>query len=277
MFQLPSYFNELQLIMSPEQTSYLARMEESFYQIGFDEHVDEIINLFYDQTNIEVAVLCDSIFSTYRIAVNRVCSEQGVELSDPWETPINVLADISYSLMLLGTQPLDVILEGFMPVDGDENIEYFCDVLGYVMERSAAEVMTYINSVNSGVIDILQRQEVDQVEALRPHPTEVVVRFKKFYAEGSVKDSFVVEYVRQTNNLGYDVNSVYEVLFDLFDEKSKDIQSFVDELILLIAGSSSFIAEEISNFISEVIETTYDNIHDIQTAYKYVNRRPLYG
>ena len=277
MFELPSYFNAFKRIMGPEMSSLLVRLENAFAAINYDTHMEELEMLFMEETSFGAAETAASVYSIYRVAIDRVCSEQGIQLTDPYYHPLLKLVDIVHAISLLGTQPLSELLEGYEPMEDVEDIEYVCDVIGFLLECPHAEIMLYIGEVNSGVVEILHREEQDEIVILRPKPTEVLERLKKVRAESPVRNGMVVEYIQQTDNIGYEPKAIYDTLFDQFDEIKGDVSRYIEELRILVAGSRLFYQEAIDEFVSDCIESTYESIADIQAAYTQLNRSPIYG
>ena len=278
MIELPSYFTQYQTMFTEEMLTTLGKLEDAFAWINYEDHADEIAQIFMEPEDMPVSDVKLSIFSIYRTAIDRVLNQMGITLTNPWDHPLHVLTDIVFAATLLSTNPIEDILDGFSPVEEDDDTAYVCDVFGFIMERSMQEVMGYIEEASSATADIFRREHTEEVVELSPVAPELLQRFRRIIQDNPRKDGFVVEYVKQTGNLGYKYDTVFQSLYDMFDEVSDDVETFAEELRILIAGSSIDITDE------EAVDGAYENIllgvittpMQVSKLTAYLYRRPLH-
>lgn len=255
MVELPEYLNDIDRCVSDELMETLASIESCFQHLTYDKHIDQLNEVFAHDMDLPIRELCDEALQVYRIHIDAVLKDQGIVLINPLNEKIPKLEQVLRAITLLGTRPLDDILEGTEIEDADEGGEiYLANLISHIAEVPAPEILLLIDSVSPDTVRLLEPKDEGERE---PNPLAKIAE-TRFKAEvGECKEGLVCNMIRRIGAYGYDLQTFSNELADEIEILVTD-EEVIREVRLLLLGSSE-LTEDLVIKGNELIEFIFDN------------------
>lgn len=234
MQELPSYFETLAEALPVEVMEILSSIEVSLDKLGHTDHQERIYEgIMVDDDEVMIRDLADEAIVYYRAAITSVLNAQGITLSAPAETKLNLLADVLNAVTHLGTEDYAGELDD-IEIEDDENVlSYFAAVLAALLETTPGSILSIIDNVRAETVDAIKAgngiQEVEQVITSKSKE-----RFMS--ALGNDKSGVVCDWIRLSGEFGYQLETAVAELGEAIADTVDDTAA-VREVRLLVLGS----------------------------------------
>ena len=266
MQELPPYFENFSRTLSVELIEVLASIENSFELIAYDKHEDKIQEAMNYPEGVTDREMTDEALVYYRAAIADALVLQGITLIDPVSEKMDVLSTLLHAIALLGTQPLEELIDDSEIEEEDSDLSYFASVVGQVADMPTVLVLKYIEDVRPETVEVLKKGlELKEVEEIIS--TKYRDRFMK--AVGNNKEGIVCDVVRELGHMGFDLPTIRNLVADDISELTDD-DAVIREIRLLVMGSSTPV-EEFDIVIGETVELLFEP----KRAFKLLAKIPV--
>ena len=229
---LPTYFSNLSNVFSEEVLKLLTSIENSFNQLEYIQHKDDIDLLFSTIYSKPTSEFSSSVIEVYREHINSVLSLQGIFLANPYIEELSTIATILHTVSILATVPLSEVLLGETIDDEDSDIVYFASVIKSLTDLTIETILNAICNVSRDTVNFLHN---DTIIPFLINNIDLVAS-KRFKESSIPKKGIIVEAIRQLNTFGYSVNTFLLTHSHLIAEHETN-EELVNEIILLVLGS----------------------------------------
>ena len=229
---LPIYFSNLSNVFSEEVLKLLTSIENSFNQLEYIQHKDDIDLLFSTIYSKPTSEFGSSVMEVYREHINSVLSLQGIFLANPYIEELATITTILHTVSILATVPLNEVLLGETIDDENSDIVYFASVIKSLTDLTIETILNAICDVSKDTINFLHN---DTVIPFLINNIDLVAS-KRFKESNIPKRGIIVEAIRQLNTFGYNVNTFLLTHSHLIAEHESN-EELVNEIILLVLGS----------------------------------------
>lgn len=229
---LPTYFSNLSNVFSEEVLKLLTSIENSFNQLEYIQHKDDIDLLFSTIYSKPTSEFSSSVIEVYREHINSVLSLQGIFLANPYIEELSAIATILHTVSILATVPLSEVLLGETIDDENSDIVYFASVIKSLTDLTIETILNAICNVSKDTVNFLHN---DTIIPFLINNIDLVAS-KRFKESSIPKKGIIVEAIRQLNTFGYSVNTFLLTHSHLIAEHETN-EELVNEIILLVLGS----------------------------------------
>lgn len=218
-FELPEYFEQLQLMVADEILPYYIKIESALFIQNVSSHIAEIDDRLMDPSLTTQEKLI-AINKVYRTMVAGVFSEQGITVDFGDDVSFVTMADMYAALVILVNAKDELMLELFDTVEIDDSDDFlyvatlFSTLTGVgpdqylpVIKRVAPRVIEYFTMklTNTELFDVSVTREAN------------IKRFK--HAVTLIGDGNpVVEWVKTGNCIDFDPAIYLNEIMDLLNE-----------------------------------------------------------
>lgn len=261
MFQLPEYFTEFHSIMAEPLIEILVTIENQFEKLNYQDHKDNIANVFTDHEHFTGKNSYDVVLSIYREHIDYVLSYQGIFLKDPYYERLSLMAMVLTAVASLAIQRPSELSADFQNFLEDSNELFFAQVVEALTDQSWHETVNIIDSITDTTIELI-RGDHELPHILSSMTTDAQNRFKQSPLE---KTGIVVDLLKVLNYFGYNLQTILIAYGEVLSNITSSSEIAKEVMLLVLASDTP------ERLLLQTMLNTTDQIIDNATVKLSIN------
>lgn len=232
--KLQPYFTYFHNLFSSQLVENLENIEKSFTSLNYEQHIDDISQLFYTEEANPAINLQSNILSIYIEHINSVLAAQGVFLKNPYTDKIELISDILHCITVFAITPIEELIDMHLIDHENDDCVFIALAVSSLCENTMESYLDCLDSVSSSTIEYLRNDEIV------PNLTNeiAIIAESRFKASPLQKYGIIVEAIKKLNRFGYSLKTFLTTYSYHISEK-EDIKELANEIILLVLGSDT--------------------------------------